>query len=102
MWKFIAMLVGGVGLSIPAIVGRVLLALGVGYAAFTGINTALDWLKAEAIASLQGAPANVAIIMSLLKVDRALSVIFSAVAIRLTIKGLSSAAGGTIKRVSVK
>ncbi|MEQ1775539.1 MAG: DUF2523 domain-containing protein [Burkholderiales bacterium] len=96
---FIASLLGGLIQAAGSIAGRVLLSLGIGYVAYTGISALLDGAKAAAISYLQGAPANVVTIMSMLKVDSALSLIFSAVLARLVLKGLTS---GTIKRMIVK
>jgi len=96
---FLAALLGGLIQAAGSIAGRVLLALGFGYVAYTGITTALDGLKGAAISYLTGAPAQIIVIMSMLKVDRALSLIFAAVAVRLLLDGLTS---GAVKRMILK
>ena len=99
MPAFIAALLGGLVSVAGSIVGRVLLALGIGYVAYSGVSALLDALKAQVVSTLQGAPSTVVQIMSLLKVDVSLSILFSALAARLILKGLTS---DTIKRMVVK
>jgi hypothetical protein len=96
---FLASLLGGLVSAAGSIGGRVLLAMGFGYVAFTGISTGLDALKASVQSYLSGAPADVVGIMSTLKVDVSVSIIFSAIAARLLLNGLVS---GTIKRMVLK
>lgn len=87
---FLAALLGGLVQAASSIVGRVLIALGIGYVSYTGINALLGWIKSQVIASLVGAPGTVVAIMGLLKIDVAVSIIFSALAARLVLQGLTS------------
>lgn len=87
---FLAALLGGLVQAAGSIVGRVLIALGIGYVSYTGINALLTWIKSQVVAYLTGAPATVVAIMGLLKVDVALSIVFSALAARLVLQGLTS------------
>jgi hypothetical protein len=87
---FLAALLGGLVQAAGSIVGRVLIALGIGYVSYTGINALLTVIKAQVIAQLAGAPATIVSIMGLLKIDVAVSIIFSALAARLVIQGLTS------------
>ena len=87
---FLASLLGGLVQVASSIVGRVLIALGIGYVSYSGLSALLDGLKSQVIGYLTGAPAQVVAIMGLLKVDVALSVIFSAYAARLILAGLTS------------
>jgi hypothetical protein len=87
---FLAALLGGLVQAAGSLVGRVLIALGIGYVSYTGISVLLDWIKAQAISYLTGAPATVVAIMGLLKIDVALSILFSAMAARLVLQGLTS------------
>jgi hypothetical protein len=96
---FLASLLGGLVGVAGSLVGRVLLGLGIGYVAYSGVQALVDALKAQVISTLQGAPAVVVTIMSILKVDVCLSILFSALAARLILKGLTS---GVIKRMVVK
>jgi len=96
---FLAALLGGFISSAASIAGRVLISIGFGIVAYTGITVALDALKDQAMANLSAVPADIIGIMGLLKVDVSLSIIFSAIATRLLIMGLTS---GVIKRMILK
>lgn len=87
---FLAALLGGLVQAAGSFVGRALIALGIGYVSYTGINALLGWIKSQVISYLVGAPATVVAIMGLLKIDVALSIIFSAFAARLVLQGLTS------------
>jgi hypothetical protein len=96
---FIAALLGGLAAAMSSLVGRVLIALGISYVAYTGISTALDALKAQIISEVAGMPATVLTVLSLLKFDVAISILFSAYAARMVLKGLSS---GAVTRMVIK
>ncbi|MCC6609254.1 MAG: DUF2523 domain-containing protein [Burkholderiales bacterium] len=87
---FLAALLGGLVQAASSIVGRVLIALGIGYVSYTGINALLGWIKSQVVSQLAGAPGTVVAIMGLLKIDVAVSIIFSALAARLVLQGLTS------------
>lgn len=87
---FLAALLGGLVQAAGSFVGRALIALGIGYVSYQGINALLTWIKLQVVAYLVGAPATVVAIMGLLKIDVAVSIIFSAIAARLVLQGLTS------------
>lgn len=87
---FLAALVGALVSAAGSFIGRALIALSVGYVSYTGINALLTWVKTQVISYLTGAPGTVLAIMGLLKIDVALSIIFSAFAARLVLQGLTS------------
>lgn len=87
---FLAALLGGLVSAAGSFIGRALIALGIGYVSYTGISALLGWIKGQVISHLVGAPANVVAIMGLLKIDVAVSIIFSAFAARLVLQGLTS------------
>ena len=87
---FLAALLGGLVQAASSIVGRVLIALGIGYVSYTGINALLTLIKSHVVSYLVGAPGTVVAIMGLLKIDVAVSIIFSALAARLVLQGLTS------------
>jgi len=76
-------------------VGQVVAALGVGVVAYTGMSTTLDWLKTQLIANFSALPVEVLGMLSVMKVGQCISIVFSAIAIRLLISGMT---GGTVKR----
>jgi len=88
--------IGGVLLQIAAsLVGRVLTALGLGVAVYTGMSTSLDWLKAQAIEKALLLPPEILGMLSIMKVGESISLLFSAVLARMVINGMSS---DTVKR----
>jgi len=88
--------VGGVILNIVgSVVGRVLIALGIGVATYTGVSTLLDQLKDRALSGFMALPPEAVQILGVLKVGEFVSIITSAVAARLLLSGMTS---GTVKR----
>lgn len=68
--------------------GRVLTALGFGTVTFTGTNMTLTWLRDQAVAAFQGLPAEAVQLMSFLKLGTAISIIFSAILVRMLLTRL--------------
>ena len=99
MVPFIAALIGGLANAASSIVGRVLIAMGFSFMTFTGIDVALAALKAQSFAAFAGLPAQAFAVMGALQVDRVSNIIFSALAARLFLNGLTS---GSITRMVLK
>ena len=78
------------------IVGRVLVSLGIGYAVFTGLDTSLDWAKAFVIERISATSAQTVAAASACKVGVCISIIFSALAMRLLLGGMQS--GGVLRK----
>lgn len=87
---FIAALIGGLIQAAGSMVGRVLISLGVGYVTYSGVSVLLNALKAQVINSFSGLPAVAIQVLSMMKVDVCLNILFSALAARLLVKGLTS------------
>lgn len=96
---WIGSLLGAFLSFLPSLVGRIMLALGIGYVSYTGISTSLAWIKGEVVSNFSAAPTQILNVIYLLKVDVAVSIIFSAIAARLVVQGLTS---GALKRFVVK
>jgi hypothetical protein len=92
---FLAALLGGFVSSLGSIVGRVLISLGLGFVTYSGFSVLLDWIKAEVFARLLGVDQMAIAIFSLLQIDSAINILFSAIAIRFVIQGVS---GGTFTK----
>ncbi|QLF92217.1 DUF2523 domain-containing protein [Pseudomonas sp. ABC1] len=75
---------------------RVLWSLGVGIATYTGLGWIVDQIETLIRTSYNGALAGIPQIMSLMGFDHAISIIFAAVSVRMTLMGLS-AMSDTIK-----
>lgn len=97
MPAFVAMLLGGLISVAGHIAGRVLLALGFGWLSFAGVDTSLTWLKTQAVDALHGLPAGVLGLLATLKVGEFISIIFSALLVRLLLAGLTP--GGSIYKL---
>lgn len=95
----LASLLGGLIQIAGTLAGRVLIGLGIGVVTYTGLSTSLDWLKAQALSSMAGLPADLLGLMSYLKVGVCINVITSAIAARAVIQGLT---GDTLKKWVLK
>lgn len=95
---FIPALVGALRVAVASMVVRGFMALGFGFVSYKGIDLAVGKLKDAAISGLQGIPADALTLVGYLWLDKALSVIFSAVVVALSMKALN----GTLKRVVAK
>ena len=96
---FLAALLGGLIQAAGSIVGRVLISLSIVYVTYTGVSALLGWIKGQVVAYLVGAPGTIVAIMGLLKVDVAVSIVFSALTARLVLQGLTS---GKLTKMVVK
>jgi len=83
--------VGALGQAMASLVGRVLLALGVSFVTYTGLSVGLDAAKDAVITNMVGLPAQTVAFLAWMKIDQGLSMIFSATAAALVIRGLTSA-----------
>lgn len=81
-------LISGVG----TLVGRVLISLGIGYVAYTGLDTMVGAAKAQFVNSLGGLPGVALQIASVMQLGVCISIITSAFLTRLLVRGLSSGA----------
>lgn len=92
--------IGGMLINIVGhLAGRVLVALGIGVITYTGLSASLDWMKAQALASFAGMPAEAVQLAAFLKVGTCISIVSSAMAARMLINGMQ---GDTFKRWVLK
>lgn len=99
MWGALArVLVGVLAGSIGSLVGRALLALGIGFVTYKGADVGVTALYSYVKASFAGAPASVVQLLAYLWVDKAISLMFSAftaaLAIRTAASGLTRIVAG--------
>lgn len=97
---FIAALLGGLIQAAGTLVGRVLLSLGFGYVAYTGMDTSLDWLRTQITQSFSGFGSQSMAVLSALNAGSGIAVLISALGVRLLLDGLS--AGGSIRKLVLK
>ena len=99
MPAFIAILWGALVSLTGSLVGRVLIALGLSVVTYTGVSASLDFLKAQAIASMGAAGAQVLGMLGYMKVGECISIVFSAMLTRQISQGLTS---DTVKKWVLK
>lgn len=92
---FLASLLGGLVNVAGSVAGRVLVAMGLSLVTYQGVDTVLSKLKADAISALLGLPPDLVSLLSYMKVGVCISIIASAVAVRMGLSGL----GGVVKRL---
>lgn len=96
---FLAALIGGLVSAAGSMVGRVLIALGVSYVSYTGLNVLFSGIQSAVASNLSALPPGVIGLMGLLKVGTSINIIFSAITVRMTLGGLT---GGAIKKAVLK
>lgn len=100
MWpRLAAAILGAFIQGSKTLVGKILLALGISYVTYSGIQAGVDAAKAEVITRLTGLPQVLVQIAAATKVDVAVSILFSAIVARLLIQGLT---GGSLKKMVLK
>lgn len=90
-----AAILSGLIQIVSTLVGRALVSLGISVATYTGVSVALTTFKNNAVNALFDLPPDVIGMLSILKVGVFISIIISAIAARLVLKGLT---GGSIKK----
>ena len=91
----VAALLGGLINIAGTIAGRVLIGLGISVLTYSGLSTSMDWLMGQAVSNFAGLPAQVINILYVLKVGPCISLIASAITVRMTIEGMTS---GSMKK----
>lgn len=95
---FLAALIGALGSAMGSLVGRAVIALGIGFTTYTGITVAVATIKSQAISSINTLPSDALGLIGFLWLDKGLTLIFSAVATALAMKGIA----GSIKKMVFK
>lgn len=95
---FFAALVGALATAMGSLAGRALLSLGFGFITYKGVDVAIASIKTNIITSVNGLPAQAIGLFGYLYLDKALTVIFSAVVTALAMRLI----GGGIKRMVAK
>ncbi len=80
MWY--AALLGAFLTLLSSVVGRVLIALSIGYVTYTGFSVLSDFIIAQVWANLDSLPSNFKCALGILNVDKAINVLFSAYSVR--------------------
>lgn len=83
---FIAALIGGFIAAINSIIGKILLYLGIGIIAYSGMNALFNTAKSYITGGLSSAGGQIAGFLGFMQVDVAFSMILSAISIRMLMK----------------
>jgi hypothetical protein len=94
---FIPALLGGIATVLASMVGRVLVALSIGFVTYKSAGIGIDAIFTLVKQTVGGAPADVVALLGYLWVDKAISTMFSAFTAAMLIKGL---AGSVTKMVT--
>ena len=95
---FVPALVGALAGAMASFVGRAIIALGLGVVTYKGIGSVIDTLKGNVISNLNGLPLDMVGLLGYLWVDKAITVIFSAIATSLAVKLVA----GSYKKMTFK
>lgn len=87
------------GWVVGSVIFKVLAAFGIGWVVMTGVNALIDGVFAEIQALTAGAPAQVVAVLGMLRIDDAITVLASAVSIRISLKTFGVGGGGIKKLV---
>lgn len=99
MQVFIAALLGGLVQSAGSLVGRVLIAMGIGFVTYQGIDTAMTYILNHVFSNLDSLAPTITGMLGILNVGKAINVLFSAISARLVLNGLTS---GSVKKMVFK
>lgn len=88
MGNFIAALWGGLLAIAPTLIGRIIIALGLGLVSYAGIDTSLGWLKGQIAASFGGMGAQTMGVLSGAGLGSAVAIVLSAIGARLALDAL--------------
>ncbi|KTT20396.1 DUF2523 domain-containing protein [Pseudacidovorax intermedius] len=72
--------------------GQMLIGAGVAAVTYVGLDASLEWLKSNAVSALLGLPPEVVGMLGVLKVGRCISIVTSAIVMRLTMQGFKDGA----------
>jgi hypothetical protein len=96
---FVGSMLGGLVAAAGSFFGSAMISLGVGFVTFTGFTKLLDYFKDFVEKTFDGLPVMILQGAGMLKIDIAISIMFSAISIRLLLNGLR---GGAIKQFAIK
>jgi len=97
---WIAALIGNMLLSIAgSVAGSMLAGAGMAVVTYAGVDVALDFLKTQFVQSATSLPPEIVGMMALLKIGSCVSMMISAVVVKMGINGMTS---GTVKQWAKK
>lgn len=95
---FVPALMGALATAMGTFVGRAVIALGVGFVTYKGIDVSIGFMKDSVLSGVRGLPVDALNLVGYLWIDKALTVIISAISAAMTMK----AVGGSVKKAVFK
>lgn len=94
----VAAILGALASAMGSLVGRAIIALGIGFVTYSGIDVAIGALKTQAQSGVTSIGGDTLAFIGYLWLDKAISIIFSAITIALSMKVI----GGSVKKMVFK
>ncbi len=88
-------LAGILGASIPAILGRIMVAIGIGFLTVSGMDVLVGWIETQARSSMGQLPNDVIAYAGLMKLDIAMSIMLSGMVVKVGIGATKKLVGIT-------
>ena len=92
---FLAALIGALASAAASLAGRVLIGVGIGVVAYTGLSSLITGVSSDIQTQFAGAPSLVLQVLGTLRLDTCIAILLSAYTARYTLAGLTS---GTLVR----
>lgn len=89
----IAALIGALIAAIGSFIVQALIGLAFGVVTYTGMQVAMDWFLNGFISNINSLPSQLVQVIALLRFDSAISIIMSAITVRLVMQGLNQLSG---------
>lgn len=93
----VAALVGGFASGLVQGIIKSLIAIGIGFVVYEGIDIVMNQIKSGLITNLNGLPFQG--VLAILKVDKCINVLISAATVRLLLKGVTN---GVVRKMEIK
>jgi hypothetical protein len=97
MW--FAPLLGGLVEIMGSLVGQALIALGIGYFTYSGIDTGIAWAKDQFFSSASALDPLTVQVLSVLRIDQCVNILVSALTAKMAFNGMKA---GAIKIARLK
>ncbi len=96
---FLAAFLGALYAAVGSLVAQVLISLGIAYITYTGVDASIGWAKTSLLTQIGTLPSQAIQVAGTLQLGRCISILTSALVMRMTLQGLKS---GTIKKMVTK
>ena len=88
MWAWITILLGALGPLLASTAGRVLVALGIGVATYSGVDSVLSTLKSGIFSHFASFATHTLDVLFLVRIDQGINIVFSAYLSAIAVRGL--------------